>query len=38
MLFASETSPPLILIRDVETLRSDDLAALLLDAPSAGAR
>ena len=36
MLFASETSPSLILIRDVQTLRSDELAALPLDALLAG--
>jgi predicted nuclease of predicted toxin-antitoxin system len=37
MLFASDdTTPSLILIREVQTLRSDELAALLLDALAAG--
>jgi predicted nuclease of predicted toxin-antitoxin system len=37
MLFASgDTSPSVILIRDVESLRSAELAALLLDALAAG--
>lgn len=37
MLFASgDTSPSVILVRDVETLRSADLAVLLLDAFASG--
>ncbi len=37
MLFASgDTSPSLILVREVETLRSAELAALLIDALASG--
>lgn len=37
MLFASgDTSPSLVLVRDVQTLRSAELAELITDALSAG--